>query len=303
MPELRETDLFDNLFERLFDGVCVLDRNGTIVLWNGAAERITGHRASSLVGKRYQDSTTLHLGDDGADTAPQQHLALATLKDGLAREGRGYFKHADGFRQPVAMRTIPIRDANGKVAGSAAIFSDNKVVLAALQNVQTSDATILFDPLTGIGNRPHIELKVRMALHAYVGGGMPFGVLFLDIDHFKDFNDTYGHLTGDKVLRYVAQSIRNNLRVSDSCGRWGGEEFIAVLMDVDEEGLTKVAEKLRQAIANTEVEDQGQRHSVTVSIGGTMVRPDDTHKTLIQRVDELMYQSKQGGRNRVTVED
>jgi diguanylate cyclase (GGDEF)-like protein/PAS domain S-box-containing protein len=301
MPTLLETDLFDNLPGRLFDGICVVDTSGLITLWNGGAERITGHRGQDLLGKGYRDCSALHLSDDAGDTGATQHLILSTLQDGLPREGRSYFRHADGFRQPVAVRTIPIREA-GRLTGAAAIFSDNKSVIAALQNVQTTDATILFDPLTGIGNRPHIELKVRMALHAFHSGGMPFGVLFLDIDHFKNFNDAYGHLTGDKVLRYVAQSIRNNLRVSDSCGRWGGEEFIAVLMDVDQEGLTKVAEKLRQAIGNTEVEEQGQRHRVTISIGGTLVRPDDTLKSLIQRVDDLMYQSKEAGRNRVTVE-
>jgi diguanylate cyclase (GGDEF)-like protein/PAS domain S-box-containing protein len=302
MTEINLTDLSENLMNRLFNGVFMLNPQGSITLWNPAAERITGFRGRDLIGKKYIGSPVQHTGEDGGEAPAGQDLVLGCLQDGILREGRAYFKHAEGFRVPVAVRTFPLRDANGMFAGAAEIFTDNKSVIAALQSIQTSDATVLFDPLTGIGNRPHIEVKLRVALHALIAGGPPFGVLFMDIDHFKNFNDTYGHLTGDKVLRYVAQSIRNNLRVSDSCGRWGGEEFIALMMDVDRERLGKVAEKLRQIIAQTEVEDQDARLSVTISIGATLARPDDTLQSLIQRVDQLMYQSKENGRDQVTLD-
>jgi diguanylate cyclase (GGDEF)-like protein/PAS domain S-box-containing protein len=303
MPDLDATDLYDGLLDRLFDGVLILDRHGSITHWNKSAERISGHRAVNFLGQKYTGSPVQHIGEDGREAPAGYHLILATLKDGNPREGRAFLKHAEGFRLPVAIRTMPIRDAKGNLVGAAEIFNDNKSILAALQNVPSPEATILFDPLTGIGNRPHIELKLRMALHAYLGGGLTFGVLFMDIDHFKNFNDTYGHLTGDKVLRYVANSICNNLRVSDSCGRWGGEEFIAVLMDVDTDSLAKVAEKLRRVVAHTEVVEGGRQLGVTISIGGTLVQPDDTLQSLIQRVDKRMYKSKEDGRNRVTVDD
>ncbi len=128
-----------------------------------------------------------------------------------------------------------------------------------------------------------------------------FGILFIDIDHFKDFNDTYGHLLGDKVLRLVANTLRNNLRVTDSCGRWGGEEFIAVVYDLDLSGLARVAEKLRATISQTTVQEKDLELGVTVSIGSTLLRAADTFPSLIDRADKLMYESKKAGRNCVTV--
>jgi diguanylate cyclase (GGDEF)-like protein len=162
---------------------------------------------------------------------------------------------------------------------------------------------MLFDALTGIGNRSHIEGKLRFALEDYQDGSTPFGVLFIDIDHFKNFNDTYGHLTGDKVLRFVANSLRQNLRMTDSCGRWGGEEFLALVMDIHAQGLNKVAEKLRVLIEQADIEDNGTNLKVTISIGATVIRPDDTLQSLLKRADDLLYRSKQDGRNRVTAEE
>ncbi|HEY2980377.1 MAG TPA: diguanylate cyclase [Anaerolineales bacterium] len=290
----------EKFLEHLFDGVVLVDPAGLVTGWNKSAERITGRRAPAVTGKAYLESAVAHIGEDAAGEPTENQMLLSTLKDGLPREGRAYLKHVEGFRIPVAVRTLPLRDAAGAVTGAAEIFTDNKSMIAVLQNTQSSDATVLFDSLTGIGNRPHIEVKIKTALHAFLAGGLSFGVLFMDIDHFKSFNDTYGHLTGDKILRFVAQSIRNNLRTSDSCGRWGGEEFIAVLMDIEAEGLRHVAEKLRQVIAQTQVTEADQSLSVTISIGATLVHPDDTLQTLIQRVDQLMYQSKLHGRNQVT---
>ena len=196
-----------------------------------------------------------------------------------------------------------MRDERDRIVGAAEIFNDSRSLIAALQNSQRSQETVLFDPLTGIGNRPHIEVKIKSALEDYHAHGIPFGVLFMDIDHFKDFNDTYGHLTGDKILRFVANSIRHNLRGSDSCGRWGGEEFVAMLLEVDEEALRRVAEKLRSVVAHATVREKETDLGVTISIGASLVRPEDTFQSLMQRADELMYESKQAGRDRVTIGD
>jgi diguanylate cyclase (GGDEF)-like protein len=142
-----------------------------------------------------------------------------------------------------------------------------------------------------------------MAIDDYHLKNSRFGILFIDIDHFKNFNDMYGHLLGDKVLRMVANSLRNNLRVSDSCGRWGGEEFIVLVNELDMAGLGIVAEKLRITIAQTKVQDKDLELGVTVSIGSTLIRSGDTLQSLIDRADKLMYKSKRAGRNQVTIEE
>ncbi len=105
----------------------------------------------------------------------------------------------------------------------------------------------------------HIENRIRFALDDYKISKVEFGVLFIDIDHFKDLNDSYGHLVGDKVLRFIANTVRHNLRTSDSCGRWGGEEFLALILDINLEGVKVVAEKIRRLIVQARIQDGGQK--------------------------------------------
>ena len=294
---------FDNiqLLETLFDGVMQVDLKGRIRLWNKAAERITGYPAEKLIGKNIQKQPAKHLSKDGRELPDCLIPLLSTIKDGLPRQSFTHLKHNDGYRVPVITRTMPIFDDKGNISGGIEIFNDNRSLIAALKDTQKTEETFHFDPLTLIGNRPHIETKLRLAFDDYHLKNSRFGILFIDIDHFKKFNDTYGHLLGDKVLRMVANSLRNNLRVSDSCGRWGGEEFIVLVYELDVAGLGKVAEKLRATIAQTKVQDKDLDLSVTVSIGSTLIRPDDTIHSLIDRADRLMYKSKRKGRNQVTI--
>jgi diguanylate cyclase (GGDEF)-like protein len=227
---------------------------------------------------------------------------LSTIRDGRPRESISYLNHADGYRLTTICRTLPIFDRRHKVKGALEIFTDNKALIAAFQASQKTEETVLFDPLTGIGNRSHIEVKIRSAIQEFQAGKGPFGLLFIDIDHFKDFNDSYGHLIGDRILRAVANTLRQNLRASDSCGRWGGEEFIAVVNYLDLAGLRTVAEKLRKAVCEMKINEKGAELGVTVSIGAALVGRGDTFQSLVERADKLMYESKRLGRNRVTTD-
>jgi diguanylate cyclase (GGDEF)-like protein/PAS domain S-box-containing protein len=292
-----------HLLENLYDGVVLVDAGGRITDWNPGAERITGHAQASVIGTRCGEGPFQHATEDGK-LLPQERLAvLATLQDGRPREARAFLEHAEGFRVPVVIRTFPIKDDAGRISGAAGIFNDSRALIAALQNTERTEETVLFDPLTGIGNRPHIEQKIKSALKDFQAQRISFGILFMDIDHFKDFNDTYGHLLGDKILRFVANSVRHNLRASDSCGRWGGEEFVAILLEVDPDALRRVAEKLRSVVAQATLRENEVDLSVTISIGATLVRPEDTFQVLMQRADKLMYESKLQGRNRVSAGD
>jgi diguanylate cyclase (GGDEF)-like protein/PAS domain S-box-containing protein len=292
-----------HLLENLYDGVLLVDEQGRITAWNRGAERITGHAADNVVGTMCGEGAFQHTLEDGTPLAPDRVAVLSTLHDGQRREMRGFLEHAEGFWVPVVIRTIPMKNDAGRISGAVEIFNDSRALIAASQNIEKTEETVLFDPLTMIGNRAHIEQKIRFALKDFHAQRISFGVLFMDIDHFKEFNDTYGHAIGDKVLRFVANSIRHNLRGSDSCGRWGGEEFVAVLLEVDEEALRRVAEKLRSVVAQATIREKETDLGVTISIGASLVRPEDTFQSLMQRADELMYESKQAGRDRVTIGD
>ena len=291
-----------HLGDRLFDGLLQIDGRGRIVFWNRAAERITGYAPDRMVGQQYRQNPARHIRESGGVLPDAVDPVLMTVADGRPRDALTYINHSDGYRLRVLTRTESICDKWGRVAGALEIFTDNKALISAFQAGQRSDETVHFDPLTGIGNRPHIETRIRCAIGDFRVRQTPFGILFIDVDHFKQFNDSYGHLLGDKILRLAATTMRQNLRGSDSCGRWGGEEFIALVYDLDGSGLAKVAEKLRQSVAETSIRQDNADLGVTVSIGATLVRPEDTYQSLLDRADRLMYESKRLGRNRVTVD-
>jgi diguanylate cyclase (GGDEF)-like protein len=119
------------------------------------------------------------------------------------------------------------------------------------------------------------------------------------VDHFKQFNDNFGHEVGDKVLRLVGNSMESCMRAYDMVGRWGGEEFLTIIRFTDESQFRLVAEKLRVMVANSFLSCEGRRLAVTITLGATMVRPGDTLESVVSRADQLMYTGKQAGRNRV----
>jgi diguanylate cyclase (GGDEF)-like protein len=129
--------------------------------------------------------------------------------------------------------------------------------------------------------------------------GLRVGLLFIDVDNFKQVNDTLGHQTGDALLSMVAQTIVNNLRPFDITGRWGGEEFVCVIRNIDLQGICELGERLRFLIEHSFITVNEQAVRVTVSIGATLIQVHDTMTTVIQRADALMYQSKQQGKNRI----
>lgn len=291
----------DELLEQLFDGLMEIDDHGRIRRWNKGAERLTGYSASRALGRHFLKQPARHVTPSGREIPEAQQPLLQTLQDGIPREALAYITHAEGYRLTLITRCFPVYRGGEQPSSAIELFSDNKGLIAAFHIAETSEETILFDPLTGIGNRSHIESRIRSAIDMNRGKQDAFGILFIDIDHFKLLNDTRGHLAGDKVLRLVANTIRNNLRVTDSCGRWGGEEFIALVGGLDLRGLGRVAEKLRATIEASKIRENDTETGVTVSIGATLARPTDDLHSVIDRADRLMYKSKRAGRNQVTV--
>jgi two-component system cell cycle response regulator len=154
------------------------------------------------------------------------------------------------------------------------------------------------DDLTGTYNRRHVEEHLATALNGARRHHQPLSILFIDVDGFKRVNDELGHQVGDAVLRMVAQRIRLTFRSEDVVGRWGGEEFLAVLPMTPLPGAVAVAERLRLAIADTPVKTGGHTVAVTVSIGCAGDEKGEV-EALLREADVALYRAKQGGRNRV----
>jgi diguanylate cyclase (GGDEF)-like protein len=158
------------------------------------------------------------------------------------------------------------------------------------------------DNLTQVFNRRYFLLRFNEELERSVRFNYKFSFLMLDIDHFKDFNDRYGHLVGDVILREVAKTIKENMRQIDFIGRYGGEEFSLILTETDKSEAKLVAERFREAVEGKEIRAYDENLKITISVG-ISVFPDDSHnlQQLIDKADKALYKAKQAGRNRVCV--
>jgi diguanylate cyclase (GGDEF)-like protein len=158
------------------------------------------------------------------------------------------------------------------------------------------------DPLTGIMNRRALLAALDVEQSRSERHGYPMALLLLDVDHFKTINDQHGHAMGDQVLAALGRLLATEVRKTDFVGRWGGEEFVAVLSGADEEGARSGAERIRRAVEGMEMlDDKGGSVPVRVSIGVAYLEVNDTAEILIDRADHAMYRAKSTGRNRVVV--
>jgi diguanylate cyclase len=180
---------------------------------------------------------------------------------------------------------------------------------AEISNLQQSLEAIrtesLTDPLTGLGNRKYFDRSIEMAVQNALANGEPLSLLLLDIDHFKSFNDSYGHLTGDQVLRLVGMSLKQTIKGQDVTARYGGEEFAVMLPNTAIRQALTVADHIRRAVMAKELKKKSTGEilgRVTISVGVSMLRPDDDTDSLIERADACLYIAKRNGRNRVVCE-
>jgi len=289
----------EKLLDSLFDGVYFVDTERRITYWNAAAERISGYPREEVLGSRCSDNLLRHLDAHGCELCLEECPLSATIQDGNSREVSVFLHHALGHRIPVSVRTSPVRDDNGQIIGAVEIFSDNSNSLQILHEYEKLKQDAYLDTLTGVGNRRYGEMTLSTRIFEMHNHSIPFGILFLDIDHFKNFNDRYGHKTGDDVLVMVAKSISYSLRKMDVVARWGGEEFIVILPGATGVIIKSVSERIRILIEQSFILAGESKLNVTVSIGATMSLENDSAESIVRRADRLMYLAKSRGRNQV----
>jgi diguanylate cyclase len=173
------------------------------------------------------------------------------------------------------------------------------------QSLEAIRAESLTDPLTGLGNRKYFDRSIETAIETALATGEPLSLLMFDIDYFKSFNDSYGHLTGDQVLRLVGMSLKQSIKGQDITARYGGEEFAVVLPNTALRQALTVADHIRRAVMSKELKKKSTGEilgRVTISVGVSMLKPGDDADSLIERADACLYAAKRAGRNRVVCE-
>jgi diguanylate cyclase len=208
-----------------------------------------------------------------------------------------------GVVESLLRSTREMRETN-KALEERLMLSKNEISNLQ-QSLEAIRAESLTDPLTGLGNRKYFDRMIATAVQDALATGEPLSLLMFDIDHFKSFNDSYGHLTGDQVLRLVGMSLKQTIKGQDITARYGGEEFAVVLPNTALRQALTVADHIRRAVMAKELKKKSTGEilgRVTISVGVSMLKPGDDPDALIERADACLYAAKRNGRNRVICE-
>jgi diguanylate cyclase len=237
------------------------------------------------------------VGEAGRDNARYSE-EIASLSGGLAQvSGAGEVTDLVGNILTATQRVL---ERNRRL--EAELSTSTREIGDLKQNLETTRRAALSDPLTGLANRKMFETRLLEGAKGADDGTGSLSLLLLDIDHFKRFNDTHGHLIGDEVLKVVARELKETLKGRDTAARYGGEEFAIILPQTELRQATVVAEHIRKALATRCLTNRktGQNFgTITVSVGAARYLPGEQLSAFIERTDKALYAAKRQGRNRV----
>jgi diguanylate cyclase (GGDEF)-like protein/PAS domain S-box-containing protein len=299
---LDSVDFYREILDNLYDGIFFINTEGLITYWNNGAASLTGYQSNDVIKRDYCEVfKPLDLHGNELFTycgCPVRNV----MNESTLSEVEGYIRHKEGHLVPISARIAPVRKVDRQYVIAVEIYDCASPRFAMRQKLEELEEMAMFDPLTDLANRRFLKMSLETRLEELKRYGRPFAVMFIDIDHFKRINDTYGHQVGDRMLKMISSTMVNTLRSFDVIGRWGGEEFLALLINIKEEDLFPVVDRFRRLVENSVMTlDDGSQLNVTVSIGATIVHPGETAEQVVKRADQLMFESKRGGRNMVSV--
>jgi diguanylate cyclase (GGDEF)-like protein/PAS domain S-box-containing protein len=284
--------LFGACVEQAYDAVVItdaqLDRPGpTIIYVNPAFEAMTGYSREEIIG---QSPRILQGPKTDRGTLDRMRRSLAA---GQFFEGRTVNYRKDGTTFHMEWSVSPVRDTAGTLTHYVAVQRDITPQVVLESELERRATT---DPLTGLYNRLRMEELIATELSRLRRYGGEATLLLLDLDHFKEVNDRFGHHAGDQVLRELTALLQAQSREADLLARWGGEEFVLLAPETFAAEGQALADKLRQAVAH---HDFSQIDQLTVSMGLVALSPGDGIQDIMQRADQALYAAKGAGRNRL----
>lgn len=272
-------------------GIYMMDVDGYILSWNTGAEAITGYTEREVLGMQQAHV----VGEPAISNGSLQTALHFARLNGHCRETQTRSKRS-GERYIAQVTLDVVRDGKGEITGFVEVFSDITLQKAhedSLYQRATRDA------LTGIFNRGHFTEMANVEIDRARRFAEPLSLAMIDIDHFKNINDIYGHAAGDKVIVALAQGVTRYIRKIDIVGRIGGEEFALLLPRANKQPALEVAQRLRLVLSQKKIDLGETEVSFTVSIGVAALRPTTRDlQDLMRNADAALYKAKREGRNR-----
>jgi diguanylate cyclase (GGDEF)-like protein len=317
-PDDTHYDFATSLMVQLVVPAFLLDPRGRVIIWNHACEILTGIPAQEMIGTSNHWQGFYHeprptLADLILSGRVDEAKALYHMYGTSSGVGGGGEKQGTlsgsgwcdmprtGARRFLVMDAGPVYGKSGTLFGVLETWRDMTVQKEAQLALER---LAMHDGLTGIANRRCFDQTLRNEVEHARRDRYPLSLLLVDIDHFKRYNDTYGHPAGDECLKRVASVLAGQVRIYDLAARYGGEEFVVILPNQTPQGAAAVAERIRMAVEQSVCAEPALlRDEVTVSIGAASILPADamSPEQLVARADAALYLAKEGGRNRVVL--
>lgn len=292
---------YRQIFDTISQGLVLVDRDMVVTDWNRWMEMHSNISASEIIGKPLFDFFPV---------LQQKRSFIRAIKCAFSFGSFGYFSQKlhgyifplrnphTGFELFPQMQQHcslgPLRDNDGQI--NRLFITVQDVTEFVLYEHRLTEMTRI-DSLTGLYNRRFLAQRLEEEILRCKRHGHSLCLMMIDIDHFKQINDTHGHLCGDTVLRHISRSLRDMFRKSDVVARFGGEEFVCMLPETSLDMAVILAERCRENIANSKPACANKQLTVTISIGVTNISTRETTDSLLKRADDAMYQAKISGRN------
>jgi diguanylate cyclase (GGDEF)-like protein/PAS domain S-box-containing protein len=294
----------ENILENLSDGVYFVDTDRKILYWNKKAEGITGFTRKEVVNSHCYDNILRHIDDKGTELCKEKCPLVYAIKNNTYVEKQVYLHHKNGQRIPIIVKALPVSDDNGNIIGAVEIFNEAIEQTTLKNELEKLRELAYIDDLTGILNRRGLEFFLNEKIHEVKRYSKKIAVLFIDLDDFKYINDRFGHHIGDKTLKMISETLKNNLRANDIVARFGGDEFIIISEIKSEEDLETLSKKIISLIKNSFFQlSDGNIIKTSASIGGALIKTNDTINNILKRTDKLMYVSKIRSKNDYTIDN
>lgn len=291
--------LLPQVLEQLHDGVCLLDLQDRIRFWNSGAERISGFKKDEVVGRNCHERVFPRSSPDEDLRRGEEYPNKSVIATGQSREIEFFIHHKEGYRLPISLRVAPLRGRAGSIIGAIHIFAERPHGLAALDHARDYERFTFLDTLTEAGNRKYTEIALNQALDAFIRYGRRPGVVMIDVDRLTHVNHKFGRAVGDQLLKAVTKTVISCLRPYDFLGRWRDDQFYAILADTHAEHLSALANQLCAQVAGSALDTGPDPPRVSISVGASLLVPNDTLTTWLGRAERNLREAKNTGGNQV----
>ncbi|MGE4496815.1 MAG: diguanylate cyclase [Deferribacterales bacterium] len=221
-------------------------------------------------------------------------------EEGIVFPGKPFTKFMEAFDSKLAGKKDKLESMTESYSKIETELTEYKKEVAQLnENIRKYRQETITDHLTGLNNRKYMDIKLAEEIVRFGRHGQPFCILLMDIDNFKKINDVYGHIVGDQVIKHLGGVVKAHVRKSDFSFRYGGEEFLVLLLNTDIENAVRIAEQIRSKVETTNFTLKDKTFVITVTIGVAQYMEGESVESLLERADKNLYNGKRFGKNRV----